>query len=541
MHSLSMRVLAPLLVLCLPFIALGLWLAEAKGSQSLAAFIVSIGLLFVLVAMLAATWRLFFLVQLPVLLLSAAFAIYTISYHTPPGEFLAYVLATSSWEEIRGFFSLWLGLRWLLAVSILALIYLLLTMGSPHKRIFAGSSARARWGFIAVVVLLSGYAARSPAAFIDGIAANPGVGTAFFVTGPLRYARAAVRGNAIPKVPFGASRINAEEVHILIIGESARRDSWSVYGYQRQTTPYLEKLRGEAIFFQHAVADANFTVCVVPILLTGMNPARFDMRAIRGNLVDLAEEAGYSTAWLMNQDPHISLLTGVHADQMVYPPSISTLVAGHLPLDESLLPHLRRELERRGAPRFIGLHVIGSHWEYDSRYPASFERFGTSRGLNYLSALKEKSAPRVLDSYDNSVAYTDWFLEQVIEQAKTLDVPVTVTYFADHGEDLYALDGNTGHGTATYTQHQFDIPAFVWINAAYRQAHPDKVEAIVQNSAKEIRSHNLFYSMADLMGIHWPEEAPADSYASSHFVPDVQSPHIAGGALVSGVDGPSGK
>jgi hypothetical protein len=55
-------------------------------------------LLLVLVAMLARTWRLFFLVQLPLLLLSAAFAIFTLSYGTPPGEFLAHVLATSTWE-----------------------------------------------------------------------------------------------------------------------------------------------------------------------------------------------------------------------------------------------------------------------------------------------------------------------------------------------------------------------------------------------------------------------------------------------------------
>ena len=84
------------------------------------------------------------------------------------------------------------------------------------------------------------------------------------------------------------------------------------------------------ILFKNAVADANVTVCAVPILLTGMSPSRFDMKAVRGNLVDLAGEAGYTTAWLMNQDPHISLLTGVHAEQMVYPPSLSTLAASRL-------------------------------------------------------------------------------------------------------------------------------------------------------------------------------------------------------------------
>jgi len=101
-----------------------------------------------------------------------------------------------------------------------------------------------------------------------------------------------------------------------------------------------------------------------------------------------------------------------------------------LPLDETLLPHLWAEISRRGGARFIGLHTIGSHWEYDTRYPPSFERFGSGKGLSYLSALNEKSDPRVLDSYDNSVAYTDWFLGQLIEQARQLNVPTTVTYIA---------------------------------------------------------------------------------------------------------------
>src|SRR6202034_3013656 len=134
------------------------------------------------------------------------------------------------------------------------------------------------------------YAANSPAAFIDGIAVNPVIGTAMFLAGPMRMAVAQVNGTGLHKVRYGASRGGPEEVHILIIGESARRASWSVYGYERKTTPYLEQLGSEAVFFQHAVADANYTARVVPILLTGMSPDRFDMGNVRGNLVDLAKE-----------------------------------------------------------------------------------------------------------------------------------------------------------------------------------------------------------------------------------------------------------
>jgi glucan phosphoethanolaminetransferase (alkaline phosphatase superfamily) len=109
---------------------------------------------------------------------------------------------------------------------------------------------------------------------------------------------------------------------------------------------------------------------------------------------------------------------------------------------------------------------------------------------------------------------------------------LTVTYFADHGEDLYALDGNSGHGSPFYSPHQFDLPAFIWMNPAYRAAHPDKVQAIIANADKEIRSHNLFFSLADIMGIRWPGASPSYSFASSQFVPDLSSPLIAGGIAI---------
>jgi glucan phosphoethanolaminetransferase (alkaline phosphatase superfamily) len=176
---------------------------------------------------------------------------------------------------------------------------------------------------------------------------------------------------------------------------------------------------------------------------------------------------------------------------------------------------------------------MGSHWVYDRRYPASFQRFGSAKKLNEVSIFaRANNTAAFVDAYDNSVAYTDWFLQQLIERARTLRVPVTLTFFPDHGEDLGLLDGKAGHGTPEYTRHAFEIPAFVWVNDAFRQAHPQKVTAMQLNASKEIRSHDVFGTVADLMGISWPEANPVRSFASDKFVPDVTMRHAAGGVLV---------
>jgi glucan phosphoethanolaminetransferase (alkaline phosphatase superfamily) len=520
--------------MCLPYAALAVWLGYATGWQSVAAFLACAALILWLLAFVTRTWRRFFLLQWPLFVLCAAFAAYAIAYGTPPGQMLAYVLATSSWEEVRGFFSIWQGEQLLLAAVIVAGTDLVLALRCPPTAMASGrTGAMVRWGVIAAVLLLIAASAQNVAAFMQGMAANPLIGTGLFIAGPLQHAKELVNGTAIRKVPYGAARVDHEEVHILVIGESSRRDSWSAYGYSRQTTPYLDRLRDEVIFLRDAVADANITIYAVPILLTGVSPDHFDMDAIHGNLVDLAAEAGYSTAWLMNQDPHVSLLIGIHADLMLYPPSLSTLALGHLPLDQTLLPELRRELERNGKPRFIGLHTIGSHWQYDSRYPPSFQHFGTSGALSYFSVLSTKPDQRIVDTYDNSIAYTDWFLDQVIAEARKLTVPATVTYLSDHGEDLLVLDGRAGHGAPTYSQHQFDIPAFIWVNAAYRAAHADQVQALKANANKPVRTHDFFYTEADLMGINWPGAMPTKSFASTQFAPEPNMPVIAGASLVA--------
>jgi glucan phosphoethanolaminetransferase (alkaline phosphatase superfamily) len=326
-------------------------------------------------------------------------------------------------------------------------------------------------------------------------------------------------------------------VHILVIGESVRRQSWSAYGYARATTPYLDALKSELVLLQAAVADANLTSWSVPMILTGMTPDHFALSNVRGNLVDLAKEGGYSTVWLVNQDLNMSRSVGIDPDRFEFAPDPEANIFGRGALDGSLLPSYLREIKRSGKARFVGIHMMGSHWEYFRRYPSSFQRFGSGETLQALSSgslfLSDSvTSAALVDAYDNSILYTDWFLKQLIDGASALTVPATLMFFPDHGEDLQQLDGSKLHGLPVYTRHAFEIPAFVWVNQAFRKAHPDMVAALQANAGKEIRSHDVFYTEAQLMGITWPESDGRRSFTSSQFVPDSTMMFAAGGKLV---------
>jgi glucan phosphoethanolaminetransferase (alkaline phosphatase superfamily) len=521
-------------LLCAPYVALAIWLGKHESARSVAALLAAMLLTWLLVAALTVTWRRFALWQLPLFLLSVAFAGYTLTYQTPPGYLIATVLETSSLDEYLGFFTIWSGQRLLLGVLLGVGLYLWGARGVAALRISNPANRRQRWAIIAATTVSALFSATQADAMIDGFAADPVVGGALFLVGPVMEVRAALDGKDIQKVPYGASRVAGSEIHVLVIGESERRDSWSLYGYARPTTPALDAMRDELIVLKHAVADANLTVNAVPMLLTGLPATQYSLSAVHGNIVDLAHEAGYATTWLVNQDYHISTMVGVVADEMVFPDSLHQLDFDHSTLDGELLPALSRVLARKDTgARFIGLHVMGSHWDYDKRYPPAFRRFGIDPHVNFIALLAPKQDQQVVDAYDNSVRYCDWFLQQIIEQVRAAGLPATVTYISDHGENIYNLDGAAGHGGPLYRPHEFDVPAFVWTNAAYRAAHPEKVAAMRANVDKQIRTHDVFFTEADLMGIRWPGAAATRSFASRSFKADDALPVMAGANLVA--------
>jgi glucan phosphoethanolaminetransferase (alkaline phosphatase superfamily) len=503
--------------------------------RSALALLGSAGLLCWLLAGGTRTWGRFFLAYLPLLLLSIGYVIYAFSFGMIPGRIAAILLISASWEEIRGLIALWPH-RWILVPALgLLIAYVWLARGLRGQAIFVERPKIAAHVLLAFALLATVAAATDGTQLIDGFAANPAVGSLMFFADQVPRARAEVRGADIIKIPFHATRAShAEEVHLLIIGESARRGSWSLYGYPRETTPYLEGIRNELFALQRVFADANLTTLAVPMILTGIAPQDFLGNPPHGNLLDLAKEAGYSTTWLVNQDLNVSSSVGIAADHLDVPPELHEGVFGRHVLDETLLEPLHRALARHGA-RFIGLHIMESHWEYYLRYPPAFARYSHAQRLNPMSIVwgaNPSIGAAIVDTYDNSTLHSDWFLGQVIDAVRALKAPATVTFIPDHGESLSGLgDGDGGHGGAKYVDAQFHIPAFVWVNAAYRAAHPEKVAALAANAGKEIHSHDFFYAIADLMGISWPAFAPERSFASARFVADTACPVLVGGVL----------
>lgn len=74
-------------------------------------------------------------------------------------------------------------------------------------------------------------------------------------------------GNNIPNYKLTLSDTGIEN-YVLVIGESERAANMGIYGYQRDTTPELEKQKSQLLLFRNAVAPAPVTIMAVPLAMT---------------------------------------------------------------------------------------------------------------------------------------------------------------------------------------------------------------------------------------------------------------------------------
>ena len=84
--------------------------------------------------------------------------------------------------------------------------------------------------------------------------------------------------------------------YVLILGESARRDFMSLYGFPYETTPHLKST--PKIYFSNFISTAINTTQGVPLLLALSQNGKVQEE---NNVLTLAKEAGMKTYWLSSQ------------------------------------------------------------------------------------------------------------------------------------------------------------------------------------------------------------------------------------------------
>ncbi len=309
--------------------------------------------------------------------------------------------------------------------------------------------------------------------------------------------------------PAGPLRVVAEDAHmpsedierelvIMVVGETARADRFSLNGYPRQTNPRLAE---EAVIsFGNMASCGTSTAISVPCMFALSTRGDFDGEEARSteNLLDILHRAGVHILWRDNNSDSKGVATRVTYEDFRSPGT--NPVCDPECRDAGMLEGLQAYIDAHPeGDILIVLHQMGSHGPaYHKRYPAAFRRFEPTCETSQLDTCTQEE---IGNTYDNTILYTDHFLAQVIQLLRANDrrFETALFYASDHGESL----GEAGlylHGlpylVAPDTQTR--VPLVLW----FGPANHDIDRAAVERLRDAPLSHdNVFHTVLGLFEI----------------------------------------
>lgn len=294
------------------------------------------------------------------------------------------------------------------------------------------------------------------------------------------------------EISLGAKSNTDTLTVVLILGEALRADHLSLNNYQRETTPLLKKR--DVISFPNIYSEWTYTNKSLPHILTRADSANYQPAYTEQSIISLFKKCNYKTYWIGNQVPGNGYLPFVkNCDTLVLNKPMKTVYNFSKKLDGDLIP-IYKELKKEKNPlKFILIHLIGSHWYYPSHYPDSFEKFKpTIKGKTFTQKDKQK----IVNAYDNTVLYTDYIVNEVIENL--VDENSVLFFLSDHGE-LLGENNKWFHAQETDFERN---PAFVlWFSDKFKEKNKEKINQAFLKKDKKIRTDFLFHSILDISEI----------------------------------------
>jgi glucan phosphoethanolaminetransferase (alkaline phosphatase superfamily) len=314
-----------------------------------------------------------------------------------------------------------------------------------------------------------------------------------------------ISAHAINLGRMGAIANDPSVTAVLVIGEAARADRFSLNHYSRRTNPQLEQLG--VVSFPHASACANATHLAVPCILTRNGPPGRDDRLPETSFVSVAAAAGFDTAWISNTrtfQRSDTVITSFAAESRHVWFSRQSYNAA---LDANILQPLAKWLH--APPQSIVIHTRGSHWEYAKRTDAPHAPFLPLCEASFQWQCDRRSLD---NSYDDSIVYTDFVLASIIRQLR--DRSAFLIYISDHGESL-GEKGYFGHGQTISRPEQLHVPLIFWASPRWRSRYPQKWSSVLRHGPHPIDQSAIFHSMLDCAAVSSPVIDAAKSICSS--------------------------
>jgi len=315
----------------------------------------------------------------------------------------------------------------------------------------------------------------------------------------------------IDAAAFQRHTLKRKSIGIMVVGETARADHFSMGGYAVKTNPRLENIPG--VIFADADSCGTSTLFSVPCMFSmrGRDSYEPDEASSESNVLDILTAAGIKTVWIDNNSSCKNVCNRIENSNLRDEPDEAAALYSDMGyFDEILLQKIEPYLDTDGPDVLIVLHTLGSHGPaYSRRYPAEF---GIFKPYCQQASPTDCTTEEVVNAYDNTIAYTDYLLSQLIEKLRTKAdaVDTFLFYVSDHGESL-GEGGIYLHGLpyaiAPYAQK--DVPFIFWASDSFYEDRFATPKFIALADGKHLSHDNISHT---LLGIY---DVSASSYLQS--------------------------
>ena len=294
------------------------------------------------------------------------------------------------------------------------------------------------------------------------------------------------------KLPDGTITDQEKTAVVLVIGESSRKANFQLYGYERDTNPLLSKQDGLKVF--EANSCATYTTAGTKAILEPK-----DADELYELLPNYAFRMGVDVSWRTSNwgEPPI------HIDEYITDTELAEKYPDETEYHDAILFRgLRERIESSQKPKvLIVLHTSTSHGpKYADKYPKEFEHFKpVARNVEE----GEKNLSLLVNAYDNTIRYTDFLLDSLINTLRSMtEWHTAMIFISDHGESL-GENKMFMHGLPMRLapKVQYEIPFIVWTSDGFRNYKQEGLPAVLEQ-------HFIFHSVLNLLSIQSPAYNP---------------------------------
>lgn len=308
---------------------------------------------------------------------------------------------------------------------------------------------------------------------------------------------------------------------VMIIGESFSASHSSLYGYGKETNPRLQAIResGKLYVFNHIQSPASNTIPTFQAMMSTyrvsdkqQDKAWYDHTTLQ----EVLKCIGYQTYWISNQSKY-----GLWDNVITKYAEIcdTCLFAGdkyagayRTDLDENLIAMARPFAAdtATSANRFFFIHLMGSHNQFQNRFPANFVHF---QSADYPD--RPESQRQVLSDYDNSILYNDSVVSELIQLFDGQEA--IILYLSDHGLDVFDSSsdyvGNALKDNPQSLKAGRHIPFMFYTTAQFKEHFPNTVQRIEESTDRPYCSEDLIYTWMDIIGVKFTNIKDAVKYS----------------------------